>query len=198
MTTARKATLRSVWWKTIIKNTRYCQNCGARLRHRYVAAEGRKRHVCPSCGQITYVNPKVVAGLIPVTTDGRILLLKRSFEPGYGRWTYPAGYQEMGESSREAALRETREEVGVRPRKISFLGVYSYHDAGVVTIVYVGKLNRSARPKPGAEALAADFFEPAKIPWKKLAFRSTKDPLKNYIRGCGVLKSPPKHGKPSL
>ena len=154
--------------------------------------------MCSSCGQITYVNPKVVAGLIPVTTDGKILLLRRNFEPGYGRWTYPAGYQEMGESAREAALRETQEEVGVRPMKVSFLGIYSYHDAGVVTIVYVGRLPNSARPTPGAEAIEADFFEAKKIPWKKLAFRSTLDALKEYLRGHEILKIPPKHDKPSL
>ena len=195
MARPRKTTIRGVWWKNIVAEVRHCARCGTRLVRRYVREEKRKRHVCPRCRRITYVNPKVVAGLIPVLPDGRVLLLKRNIEPGFGRWSYPAGYQELGESVLTAARRETWEEVGVKVTSVRFLGIYSYKDAGVVTVVYVGKLSRTAKPRPSSEALISDFFEWKKVPWKELAFRSTREALKDYRRSLSFLKSAPKHGK---
>src|SRR5262245_17341668 len=93
-----RATLRGLWWMAMQKRIQHCFVCGGDLDRRHVPAEGRRRPVCVACGEITYINPKVVAGLIPVTADGKIALLKRDIEPAKGKWTYPAGYMEMGES----------------------------------------------------------------------------------------------------
>src|SRR5205823_5717630 len=108
----RKTTPRSRWWKDHFASIRFCFRCGGKLVHRFVKEEGAKRHVCSSCGQITYMNPKIVAGIIPVMPDGRLVLLRRNIEPALGRWTYPAGFQEMGESVRTGAEREALEEIG--------------------------------------------------------------------------------------
>jgi 8-oxo-dGTP pyrophosphatase MutT (NUDIX family) len=44
----------------------------------------------------------------------------------YGKWTFPKGHLEKGESSSQAALRETREEMGLRKVRIAaFLGSIS-------------------------------------------------------------------------
>jgi ADP-ribose pyrophosphatase YjhB (NUDIX family) len=148
---------------------------------RYVEQEKQRRRVCASCGQITYLNPKVVAGLIPVMPDGRIVLLRRSIEPALGKWTYPAGFQEMGESVREAAIRETREEIGVGvTARQTPLGVYSYPEAGVVTIVFAGRVNKGGKPWPAHEAEQVQIFKLGQIPWNSLAFRSTRDALRDW------------------
>ena len=42
-------------------------------------------------------SPKLVAGCI-VIADGRILLLKRGIEPSLGKWTYPGGFVDLGET----------------------------------------------------------------------------------------------------
>ena len=70
--------------------------------------------MCSKCGEITYINPKVVAGLIPIMPNGNIVLLKRSIEPALGRWTFPAGYMEMKETIEQAAVRETLEEINAK------------------------------------------------------------------------------------
>jgi 8-oxo-dGTP pyrophosphatase MutT (NUDIX family) len=60
--------------------------------------DDRWRHVCQSCGQVHFFNPKLVVGCL-VESQGRVLLCKRAIEPCKGRWTLPAGYLELGEST---------------------------------------------------------------------------------------------------
>lgn len=52
------------------------------------------------------------AGVI-IDDQGRLLLILRAKEPEAGRWTVPGGRVEPGESLREAAVREVREETGI-------------------------------------------------------------------------------------
>ena len=168
------------WFTIDIAQIRHCFVCGGALAKRSVPLDTRKRLVCTACGHITYLNPKSVAGLIPVMPDGRIVLLQREVEPARGKWSYPAGYQELGETVRKAAARETMEEICVRPKLDRLLNIYSYPDSGVITTVFVGRVPRHQQPKPGIESQSVKIFEPAKIPWDKLAFQSTTDALRDY------------------
>ncbi len=175
-----RATLRGLWWTNFFKSIRFCYQCGESLVRRHVQAEGRKRHVCVKCSNITYLNPKVVAGVIPVTSDGKILLLKRNLQPGLGKWSYPAGYQEIGESVDQAAVRETQEETGLTMKLTKLVGIFSYPDAGVVTIVYEALVPKSRRPTIDAESQDWGFYSWSEIPWSELAFRSTVDALREW------------------
>lgn len=185
------ATLRGVWWKAQAARIRHCFVCGGRLARKWVAAEGRRRLVCAKCREITYENPKVVAGLIPVMPDGRVALCRRGIEPALGKWTYPAGYQEMGESAAEGAARETWEEIIARVDVRKLVGVYSYPDAGVVTVVYLGAVRRGEKPAAGHETQDVKLFRPDEIPWKDLAFRSTTDALRDWLKSRRVGKQRP-------
>ena len=53
---------------------RFCPVCGQELSFLYVEQEERDRHVCTACGHIFYVNPKIVAGTIPVA-DGKVYII---------------------------------------------------------------------------------------------------------------------------
>ena len=161
---------------------RFCGECGGRLERRFVASEGRERLVCADCGRITYLDPKVSAGTVPVI-GGRVLLAQRAIEPGRGLWVYPGGYMERGETVPQAAERETLEEVGLKVRATRPVGVYSYPDASVVVIVYhcdvVG-----GEPAAGSETLEVRLFGRDEIPWEELAFPSTRDALRDFIAQC--------------
>jgi ADP-ribose pyrophosphatase YjhB (NUDIX family) len=147
-----------------------------------VSQEKKNRHVCQKCGNITYINPKTVAGFIPVTPQGQVVLLRREIEPAKGKWTYPAGYQEIGESIEDAAVRETKEEICVRVKIKNLVGIYSYPDAGVVTIVYAGSIDPRDTPRPGQESQDVKLFYPKDIPWKDLAFRSSVHALQDWLK----------------
>jgi ADP-ribose pyrophosphatase YjhB (NUDIX family) len=161
----------------------FCSRCGGHLEVQWVEEEGRERPVCRACGFIVYMNPKVVAGAIPLQ-DGRVLLLRRRIEPARGKWSFPAGYVELGESLEEAAIRETLEEVALEIGELSLLNVYSYQESPVVTVVYVSPIV-GGEPRAGTEAEEVAFFSPEEVPWDELAFRSTREALEEWARTFG-------------
>jgi ADP-ribose pyrophosphatase len=55
-----------------------------------------------------------------------VLLVRRDKEPYRGRWSFPGGTIEPGETSREAARREAREETGL---EVELLGVADVVDS---------------------------------------------------------------------
>lgn len=162
------------------RRPRFCTVCGSPLEFRLVPEEGRERDVCTSCGEIHYLNPKVVAGTLPV--DGEMIwLARRAIEPRYGFWTHPAGFLEMHESVEEGAARETLEELGMEVEMGPLIGVYSRVPMSTVHIVYLARPLTS--PTGGVETLEFAAFTPRSIPWDDLAFWSTHRALRDWIAG---------------
>lgn len=159
---------------------RFCQVCGHALAERYLPHEERWRLQCEQCGFVHYLNPRVVAAVAP-ERDGRILLMKRAWEPRAGFWTIPGGFLEMGESAEEGAVRETKEEAGIDVELRGLLGVYTRRDVGIVVVIYRGLVPGNATPRPGAEALELRWFEADDIPWEELAFPTTVHALRDWV-----------------
>jgi 8-oxo-dGTP diphosphatase len=87
--------------------------------------EGRDRQMCDRCGFIWYRNPLPAVGVV-VAIEGRIVLIRRRFEPQAGAWALPAGYMELGETPEQAAARECLEETGLTVQIEHLLGVYAF------------------------------------------------------------------------
>jgi ADP-ribose pyrophosphatase YjhB (NUDIX family) len=66
--------------------------------------------------------PLVGVGVVAVR-DGRVLLIRRGKPPREGRWSLPGGRQRLGETVRETAARELREETGVEAEVTALLDV---------------------------------------------------------------------------
>lgn len=60
-----------------------------------------------------YPSQPVVAVAAVIVKDGKMLLVKRANEPARGKWSLPGGVVELGESLRDALIREVREECGI-------------------------------------------------------------------------------------
>jgi ADP-ribose pyrophosphatase YjhB (NUDIX family) len=156
----------------------FCPVCGYRFRSSKLKENEPCRPVCPSCSFVLYLDPKVVACSI-VEVDKKIVLLKRSINPRKGKWVMPGGYVDRGEEVKVAAIRETKEECGVKTRINKLLGVYSYPGEVPVVIVYLAQYI-SGDLIPGDETLEANLFSQRQIPWDDLGFQSTVDALKDY------------------
>ncbi len=74
-----------------------------------------------------YRNPKPTIDI--VITDGtRVVLVKRGREPFKGKWVFPGGFIDYGETAEHAAVREALEETGMEVEITGILGVYSAPD----------------------------------------------------------------------
>jgi ADP-ribose pyrophosphatase YjhB (NUDIX family) len=150
---------------------RHCVRCGHLL-------EGDPP-TCPACGHVHYRDPKVAACTI-FRWDGGVFLTRRGIEPGYGRWTFPGGYVDRGETLEAAAMRETLEETGSSVALHDLLGLYSYPGQTAIIVVYRAKVLRG-EPRALEESLEARVFPDDAIPWSELAFPSTREALSDYF-----------------
>eukprot|EP01041_Mallomonas_annulata_P016632 gene16632-34628_t len=92
------------------RTIRHCRQCGALVARRLPDdGDTRERAICTVCNTVHYENPLNVVGTVPHWGD-QVLLCKRNIEPRKGKWTLPAGFMELGESTSEGAARETTEE----------------------------------------------------------------------------------------
>jgi ADP-ribose pyrophosphatase YjhB (NUDIX family) len=159
---------------------KFCSECGAPVELSLPQDDHRERHVCTVCSTIHYQNPKIIAGAIPEWTDGRILLCRRAIEPRSGFWTLPAGFMENGETTSQAAARETLEEANAR---IDVLGLYAMYN-----LPYINQVQLLFRAKlldldfsPGVESLEVALFGEDEIPWDTLAFRPIRYTLEHFF-----------------
>ena len=157
-----------------LDGARFCPRCG-----RAADVEYPRFISCPHCGYGAYYNPKPVAAAIPATPDGRIILLRRGFDPGKGLWTFPGGFVDLGESVEDAARRETREELAIDVELGPVVGVYSRAADRVVLIVYAATTTQA--PSITEEAPEVRAFAPDELPWDALAFWSTEQALRAFL-----------------
>ncbi|MGE0599490.1 MAG: NUDIX domain-containing protein [Dehalococcoidia bacterium] len=159
--------------------SRYCMHCGERLTTAVPEGDTKRRMVCIDCGFVHYLNPRPVAGTIPVRADGKTVLGRRDIEPRRGFWVFPGGYMDLGETAEEAAVRETREELQLEVRNLELLGVFTRVEPGVVVIVYEAEAIGEAAV--GEETTEIAWFAPHEIPWDEIAFDSTEAALRAWV-----------------
>ena len=157
-----------------LEDVSYCPRCG-----RSADVAFPRSITCPHCGYGAYYNPKPVASAIPRDEHGRIILLRRAFDPGANLWTFPGGFVDLGESVEDAAHRETREELEIDIELDGLVGVYSRADERVVLVVFSARA--LGAPRTTQEATEVRAFAPADLPWDELAFWSTELALRDVL-----------------
>lgn len=157
----------------------YCSHCGATVTHKVPVGDNLPRHVCDQCERIHYHNPKIVAGCIP-EWEGQVLLCRRAIEPRLGLWTFPAGFMELGESTEQAAVRETMEEAQADVTIAGLYAVLSLPHIGQVYLVFRGRMTAPTF-MAGPESLDVRLFSLSAIPWETMAFPVVSEALRRYV-----------------
>ncbi len=163
----------------LTRRFKHCPSCGGQIRYQVPADDNRERATCTVCSAVHYENPLNVVGTLPVWQD-QVLLCKRAIEPRYGKWTLPAGFMELGETTAEGALRETDEEAGARIELQELYCVHNVVQAGQVHFFYRARL-LDVDFNPGPESLEARLFREEEIPWDELAFRTVRETLQRFF-----------------
>lgn len=158
---------------------KHCPSCGAAVEYRVPADDNRERAVCSACAAIHYENPINVVGTLPVFGE-QVLLCKRNIEPRWGKWTLPAGFLELGETSAEGAARETDEEAGAQIELQDLYCMLNVVRVGQIHLYYRARL-LSDQFNPGPETIEARLFHEHEIPWDELAFRTVRETLQRFF-----------------
>jgi 8-oxo-dGTP diphosphatase len=99
-------------------------------------------------------------------SDQRVLLIKRNIAPKAGFWCLPGGFMELGETPEVAALRELKEETGLKGKAVRLLGLKATKSVEYDTILIMAYLVGSftGEPSPGSDAREIRFFAPQSLP----------------------------------
>lgn len=102
---------------------------------------------------------------------GRLLLVKRDEPPDRGKWSFPGGAVEFGETTEQAAIREVKEETGLDIKVEVLFDVVTYlpSDRGpkarnqVIVIDYLALAKASGRVRLNHESSGYGWFTPAQV-----------------------------------
>lgn len=116
--------------------------------------------------------PKLAVDVL-VEENGKILLIKRNFDPFKGKWALPGGFIEYKETVEQAAVREVKEETGIDVELEGLLGVYSDPERDprghVISIVFFGA-KKGGKEKAGKEVQDTLWALPEKTDGIDFAF----------------------------
>ncbi|MGW5003170.1 NUDIX domain-containing protein [Streptomyces hydrogenans] len=118
---------------------------------------------------------RYTADVVAVTDDGRVLLIKRGWDPYEGHWALPGGHVDRGETGLRAAVRELEEETGVRVTEdeLRLVGVWDQSDRDprgrYVTVTYLAAVPADTRATAGDDARDARWWPLSDLP-ERLAF----------------------------
>ena len=106
--------------------------------------------------------PHVGVGAVVFKGD-KVLLIKRGKTPKSGEWSLPGGGQKLGETAREATLREVAEETGLQVQVNELLDVVDFIERSKGQIEFHYTLIDFVATYVGGELQAASDAEEARF-----------------------------------
>ena len=121
-----------------------------------------------------YPRPAVTADCVVMTNEStpKVLLIQRGAEPFKGCWAFPGGFMNMDETTEECAIRELKEETGLKVSVVYQIGAYSKVDRDprgrTITVAYLAIIDAPVAVKGLDDAAKAEWFPITGLP--QLAF----------------------------
>lgn len=134
-------------------------------------------------------HPRVGVGAVVLDGD-RVLLVRRGHAPAAGKWSLPGGLVHVGETTREAVVREVAEECGLAVRAVDIAGVVervTRDESGRVRYHYL-LVDYLAIAESTAIEADSDAAEARWVEIERLAEYDTTDGLLDMIRRAQALR----------
>jgi NADH pyrophosphatase NudC (nudix superfamily) len=101
-----------------LKTLKFCPKCSSA---EFKPADERSLK-CGRCGFHFYINAAAAVAALVVDDEGKLMLVTRGVEPGYGKLDLPGGFVDPGENLEDALKRELEEELGLKVRYCEYIG----------------------------------------------------------------------------
>lgn len=96
---------------------RFCPRCGSSE----FPPDGERSFKCKNCQFNLYINAAAAVAALVTDREGKLMLVTRGVDPGYGKLDLPGGFADPGESAENAVIRELREELGLKVKSLYYL-----------------------------------------------------------------------------
>lgn len=143
----------------------HCPRCGGPL------VDAGRAQRCTACDRLHYRDPKVGVGVVVRDDQDRLLLVRRRYNPGKGRWALPAGFVDANEDPRAAAARECLEETGLVVQVGDVVDVYASNGGAASFFLAFHARVTGGALQAADDADDAGWFARDALP--ELAFEST-------------------------
>lgn len=137
---------------------------------------------------IIFRHPITGTSIIPILSDGRIVLIRRRDD---GLWALPGGMVDWGEDIPTTVRRELLEETGLELTKIRRLvGVYSSPERDPrihsICVVVEAEVQGKMDVQDTLEVMEIDAFHPSSIPQGPMSHDHSRQ-LQDYLNGLTTL-----------
>ena len=117
-----------------------------------------------------YPRPAVTADCVVMTNEPlpKVLLIQRGAVPFKGAWAFPGGFMNMDETTEQCAIRELKEETGLKVATVHQIGAYSKVDRDprgrTITVAYLAIIDSPEEVKGQDDAANAEWFPITELP----------------------------------
>ena len=130
------------------------------------------------------VQPIIGVGAV-IVECGRLVLVKRGAEPALGKWSFPGGAVELGETVRDAVIRETKEETRldvelVEDRPMDAYDILTLDKTGRLRYHYV-LLQFLVRPKHGKLEPTSDVTEARWVSFEEVETYDLAESVRSFF-----------------
>lgn len=136
----------------------YCPECGKKLIYKTV--DGMRRKAC-DCGFVDWDNwVNVAVATVAFNDKNEFLMVRLKNE---NKLTFPGGYRDLGETLKEAAIREMREESGFKAYDLKLINAYTMDSKRLIWIAFKAKLG-DGKFAENDETYEANLYSKSNMP----------------------------------
>lgn len=143
----------------------FCPRCGSKS---FLVHDAKAKR-CRACGFVLYQNAAAAVAAVVFDAKGRLLAVRRRFEPAKDTLDLPGGFVDPGEDAETAVVREVWEETGCRATVEAYLFsvpneyLFSDHIVHTTDLFFRLRLEEGSEPVAHDDASETLWLGPAEI-----------------------------------